>query len=399
MIKLNFILSPLFFLFIVVQSCNKEHDSPQKTTYKKEGRIGVRTTANGKREFYDFASNELFIPMGYNYTHVQEFIWNNKRLSGHSTFNENQYDAEESELMLSKLEEAGYNTVRIFLNPISISSVNNQLNSSYISNLNHFISRAKKHHIGIIITTDMIPISAYNTELQSENDIWWWNHQYIFEDEIQLEVDFWNQLIEALKSLDTPLDVIISYEIRNEFFFHPEHVPFNDNSLSIEHPNSKTYDLNDSIIRNVFMNDCFLYWSSSIRNAILEKDAEALVSVGFYAPEPLGNVALLAIQKSELDFIDLHLYPETAKAYDYNSYFNLLQNSNKLIIMGEFGIVNGDASLGKSNKQVLLDWRDTFTTTFGMDGWIIWTYPTSNGSSLSIPDNDGKIFNAFSPNQ
>jgi endo-1,4-beta-mannosidase len=385
------------FICLFVSSCLDESMTVENNTKPKIGRIGIRINSIGKQEFYDKGNNEKFVPKGYNYTHVGEFTWNGIQITNHITFKPDYYNSDASNSLLIKLKNENYNTVRIFINPLLVANANGDLNTSYVAAIVDFLIKAEKHGIGVIITTDMIPLTAYGTVLQSEDDIWWWNKQYVFNCEIELEKNFWQSLIVQLKNANVSLQTILAYEIRNEFFYHPSHAPFNSSSGIVHHPNGIDYNMAIATDKEALMQASFVYWSTNVRNNIKEVDAEALVAVGFYGPEPLGKPSVLAIQNSELDFVDLHMYPEQHSLSEYIDYFEISQNTEKLIILGEFGIVEDQTINIDVAKNQLLNWRNDCVNSYGIDGWLLWTWDTDSGSKLSISDSNDVLFKAFSP--
>ncbi|WP_075590852.1 cellulase family glycosylhydrolase [Labilibacter marinus] len=362
-------LFSLILFIALLGSCKKEEANPSNINPSRRGQVGVRSN-NGIMEFFDTKNNVKFTPMGYNYTHLLEFTYNDTTLTGHATFNHEYYNAEVTNSLLAQLQEAGYNTIRIFLNPLLLATNKTELNQDYFQNIVDFITKADQHEISVIITTDMIPIAYYNTEIKSEKDIWWWNTQFIYKAEIDLEINFWQTFIDELKNNTVPLEAILAYEIRNEFFFHPDYPPFNQDSGIVEHPNGISYNMSVESERNALLDVSFLHWTSTVRNAIREKDSKALVTVGFYAPEPLGKPSNKAITQSELDFIDIHMYPEHALLGEYANYFDLVANKSKLIIMGEFGYIeNKNVSINKVT-DILLDWKNEAISNYHIDGWL-----------------------------
>jgi endo-1,4-beta-mannosidase len=163
----------------------------------------------------------------------------------------------------------------------------------------------------------------------------------------------------------------------------------------VEHVNGTAYDLALEADKAALLESSFLYWSSAVRDAIRNVDNEALVTVGFFAPAPLGTPSNTAIVNSELDFIDLHMYPQTATLSEYDDYFGLMASKDKLIIMGEFGIIGNDYQDADQVKEILLNWKNDAVTKYHIDGWLMWTWNTGLGSELSFPDDDKLIFKAL----
>lgn len=389
---------PIILFLFIIMSCTKETEVYENSIEKaRTSHIAVRTKIDNSQEFYDQVNEKRFVPMGYNYTHVRQFVYDGIELTGHCTFNIDMYDSEEAQQMFAKLNVAGYNTVRVFLNPLSMADNEGKLELQYVANVVDFLTQAEKQGMSVIITLDMIPLKLYGTPLESEADIWWWNQQYIDENQILLEVNFWTSFIQSLKQTNAPLNAILSYELRNEFFFHPEHAPLNQSNGQIIHPNGKIYDMSKEDDKTKLIEESFVYWSSSVRNAILVQDIDALVSVGFYAPEPYGKPSIIAIEKSELDFVDVHLYPNSYQKNQYADYFKLSQNSNKLIIMGEFGIIEEDNHSTKEIANQLFAWKNDFVEEYKIDGWLLWTWETKNSAKISISDTEQFIFKKMSP--
>jgi hypothetical protein len=402
----NLLFFSLFVISINISSCGtdgvelgsqasiKDNVKGDINHPSRVGRISTRSV-DGVYEFFDSQSLNKFTPKGYNYTQVQEYDWKGETLTGHTTFNAEYYNTDNTKALLSSLHNGNFNTVRVFINPFSISEQFGSLNKQYVQNVAHFIKTADEHGLSVIITLDMIPVTYYDTQLQKEGDIWWWNAQYINQSEINLEIDFWQEFILQLKSNLVPLESILAYQIRNEFFFHPDHAPFN-NTETVEHANGTVYDLALEVDKAALLETSFLYWSSAVRDAIRNVDNEALVTVGFYAPAPLGTPSNTAIVNSELDFVDLHIYPHVATLSEYDDYFGLMASKDKLIIMGEFGIIGDDYQDAEQVKDILLNWKNDAVTKYHMDGWLMWTWNTGQGLELSFLDPDNLIFKALS---
>lgn len=359
--------------------------------------IGIRANNKGDSEFFNREIGDIYIPRGYNYTHVMpltepclvtDFTY-------HSTFNEGVYDSAEAEMMMSALQEAQYNVVRIFLNPECMTDLDRNFRPAYIANLADFLRLAQAHNQFVILTLDMIPSTLYGEPIQKEEDIWWHNAQYLYSDEIALEKAFWQDFITMLRSQNAPLDTILAYELRNEFYFHPEFPPLTDVRGNVTTANGQTYDMSSLADKERMVTENFVYWSSQMRDAIQEIAPTALVTVGFFAPEPFGTPSRAAIFDSELDFVDLHMYPqEDVMMADYVAYFGLDKQPEKLLVMGEYGIVDEAYALETAVSK-LQRWQDE-SCQHNISGWLLWTWKTKQGMELSIPD-DGTIFRALSP--
>lgn len=401
----KFLIVLLILSSVACDTGTSETLEERLVTYRKTnvednlGRISLRKNELQNFEFYDQNTNLTFVPSGYNYTEVNTYHWQNKTLQGHCTFNENVYSHDEANIMLNQLNTYGYNTVRIFLNPLTIADLNGNLLPQYITNLSNFIILAEHYNIGVIITTDLIPLTRHDVTLENEEDITWLNYQYIEQAEIDLEIQFWTDLIHQLIANKVPLDAILAYELRNEMAYTIKQAPFNLTVGNITAANGVTYDMSQLSEKIALSVDSFQFWSKAIRDAIQLIDHNALVTVGFYAnfyaEELVSPLALSALKDSELDFIDLHMYQEWDEAsntyrepLDYAQYFDFNLKHEKAIIMGEFGLLPNynDTRTIAEQAQSLFVWRSIMTDTLGIDGSILWAWNTVNGIAISVPE-------------
>jgi len=399
----------LFIMSMLVFGCQTSQATNEKTVLlpiasvsapahqQTLHQIGIRSNSDGRSEFFNRETGEAYIPRGYNYTHVMPLAepCSVTDFTYHSTFNKGVYDSAEAEAMLSALQEAQYNVVRIFLNPECMTKLDGDLRPAYFANLADFLRLAQTYSQYVIVTLDMIPSTRYGEPIQKEEDIWWHNAQYLYADEIALEKTFWQDFIAALRSQNATLETILAYELRNEFYFHPEFPPLTDVEGKVTIANGQTYDMSLSADKERMVEESFVFWSSQIRDAIRESAPTALVTVGFFAPEPFGTPSRTAIFDSELDFVDLHMYPQADVVQaDYVDYFGLNEQPNKLLVMGEYGVVEGDETLDEAADKLQKWQRESCQQN--ISGWLIWTWTTKEGAELSIPD-DNTLFNAMSP--
>lgn len=372
-----------------------ETASPQRPVQLQ---IAVRTNDAGVGEFYDKLTGDLFSPRGYNYTHVMPLTEPClvTGISYHSTFNVGVYDAGEAAGMLAALQTAQYNVVRVFLNPECMTDREGNLLPAYITNLADFLSLAHSYGQMVIVTTDLIPSTRYGDPIQEEADIWWQNTQYLYADEMALEKKFWRDFITALRAQNAPLDAILAYELRNELYFHPDFAPLNQELGTITAANNQTYDMALQADKERMAAESVVYWIAQMRETIQALDPIALVTLGFFAPEPFATPSRSAIFDSELDFVDLHMYPQAdVTLADYVTYFGLDEAPEKPLLMGEFGVVDEPGtSLAKAASK-LQSWQ-VESCRYNFTGWLLWTWSTEEGVELSLRD-DGTLFDALSP--
>lgn len=394
-------LRSIFYLGLVVVVSLLFACSAQDTTTQAEDELPpIEVTYNtaGKGLFMNTVTETQFIPKGYNYTHVTA-ISKPCLVEGvyyHSTFNEDSYDQQEAASMLNDLNVKGYNAVRVFINPECIMQANGNFSADYLNNVKHFLSQAKIYAVRVIVTLDQLPSVLYGDPIQIESDITWLNSQYFKQSDIDKEKTFWQDFITYLKNDGAPLDVIFSWELRNEFGFKTDLPPFTLTQGAYMAANGHAYDMSVEQNKYQLAVDGFIYWSREIRNAIHSVDPGSFVSVGFYASESIWNgIALSALASSDLDFVDLHLYPQPGVSFEhYVNYFGLNNAYSKPIIMGEFGAVESYGYSFDEQLVILQQWLIN-ACQYGIQGGLLWTWDTIEGVQLSTQD-EGLFYNALS---
>lgn len=81
-------------------------------------RIGIKTDAETQKKiFYNRTTGAEFIPRGYNYTVLESRGTTDDCKNKHVTFDYNKYNAYEAGRFLDEMVGAGYNTVRVMIDP------------------------------------------------------------------------------------------------------------------------------------------------------------------------------------------------------------------------------------------------------------------------------------------
>ena len=99
--------------------------------------------------------------------------------------------------------------------------------------------------------------------------------------------------------------------------------------------------------KQLMMDENLVWWADRVRQAILSVDSTALVSMGFLWPQgpnparvgdPRVVRARPMIDKSTLDFVDVHLDPGVELTFDeYMENYELTTAAAKPVVLGEFG--------------------------------------------------------------
>jgi len=385
----------------------------EPTVLPLEHRIAIRTI-DGVGEFYDRITGEKFIPRGNNYIRVaSQQGYSGEAIFYHSTFNTDQYNPEEVEMALARMQAQGYNVARVFITgacrDYCLGDQVAGLRDGYISNVADFHTRAKSHSFYVIITLDGEPASPYYIRLLDttwSNDFQGTNKSYLTGGGLLVAKEFWQDFIGELLSQAAPLDAILAYELRNELFYEANATPLTYQAGVFTTVNGKSYNLASTEDRQDMMDENLLYWIDQVQTAILERDPTALVTVGFFVPQApnptrIGDTRLIetrpVIWQSSLDFIDLHPYPGFSFSLSqYVENFGMQGMQEKPIIIGEFGAIRSSYSSENKAARAMQDWQAE-SCQYGFDGWLLWTYDMPDQIFYNALSGKAQIDQALAP--
>lgn len=348
-------------------------------------RIGIRVV-NGVGEFYDRVSGEKFVPRGMNYVRLaQQTKADGSATFGHSFFDPGKYDSSQVAGNLAKMHADGYNVVRVFLSPDTMGTPTGGLSEPYMKNVAGFLEYAKSNGIYAIFTLDWIPGGKYGEILSRDccSEFALMNANFLPPAGLRANQAFFQDFIKDLYALNAPIEMILSYQLRNEMFYDSDQPPLSLPSGVVTTANGKSYDMSKAGDKERMLEENLVYWIDALRTSILQVDTTALVSVGFFHPqEPhrsrIGDPRLVvsapAIWQSKADFIDLHAYPGfDLNLQQYVENFGVNGMEIKPIIMGEFGgEVKRFPSIQAAARK-FIDWQ-VESCKYGFDGWIFWTW-------------------------
>ncbi len=379
-------------------------------------RIGVRTVG-GRGEFYDRSTNAVFVPRGANYVRLATQVgWTGNIFDYHSTFNVTLYDGASADAVLARMSSDGFTVVRVFLNGCceanSLGNPAGGLSAPYLANVADFLTRAKSHGIGVLITTDDIPmVGGYENVLyQSCCDTFNADNMNVLTAQgLTAHAMMWRDLITGLQAQHAPLDAIFAYELRSELSFDITYPPLSLVTGTVTTGNGQAYDMSSSLSKQAMMDDNMVYWSSHLRDTIVALDPGALVTVGFFEPQSpnpsrAGDVRVTrpypAIAQSTIDFVDLHPYAGVQLTIDqYAENFGEDAFPSKPVIMGEFGAPTLSFGTASSAAQALVAWQ-TGSCPHHFAGWVMWTWNTEEqpgGTFWAMTSADSVIEKSLSP--
>ena len=375
-------------------------------------RIGIRTV-NHKAEFFDRLTKKAFVPRGNNYIRLAHL----KKITGgefiyHSTFNPGLYDSAAVATDLGKMRQDRYNVVRVFLNYGSvdgIGGVGGRLSKPYMDNVVDFLRRVKADNIYVIFTIDWLPIPRRTSSVDSLwcSDFQCTNAHILTPEGLAANKAFFAEFVRELRIRSAPLDAILAYELRNELTFEPQLSPLSLSSGTVKIANGKTYDLSSPDEKTKMLNEGLVYWINQVRATIRAFDPTTLVTVGFIPPKDPAmslksqklSITRAAFQESQMDFIDVHVYPmaDGATLEEFVDRFGLREVINKPIVMGEFGVLRQHYPSAEAAARGLQKWQAA-SAQFGISGWLLWAWD-SDGSpdTYDALDRSGLIDRVMAP--
>ena len=388
------------------------HPPAVPTTQPAEHRIGVRVV-DGVGEFYDRQTGETFIPRGNNFARLD---WQAKRTGGQtytfSTFNPGFYNHDEASQALAQMSALGYNVVRVFLdgNAIDGNGGPNGLSPKFMDNVADFLWLAKDNGIYVIFVKQWLPDSPRYSDIIARDCCETFgvsNAIHLAPAGVEAHRLFFQDLVRALIERGAPLDAIFSYNVSNEIYFDGDQPPLNWDSGVVLLGNGKSYDMSKPEDKQRMMDDGLVIIIDAVREAVLELDPTALVSVGFFqpqAPNPtrIGDARLIrtyaAIWESSADYIDLHTYPGgDLMLAQYVENYEMNDMQLKPIMIGEFGAFRFAFPDIEVAAQALVDWQ-VESCRYGFDGWLLWTWDDIGDSEMyTAVEADGVINQALAP--
>ena len=377
-------------------------------------RFGVRTTSS-LAQFYDRASGNAFTPRGNNYVRLAMLTDPDGSPDyTHSTFSVGLYDSARAEAALSMMQTSGYNVVRVFLWGCCDGTIGDPaggLSSAYIQNVVDFLQRARTHAIGVIFTSQWLPVYGGYTDSLGDcqpqfDDI---NLTNLSSCGVNATRKFFHDYVQALVNAGAPLDAIFAYDLWNEYYYNAIAAPLNTTSGTVTTANGKTYDMSSAASQQQMMDDGLAYFADQNRSAILAIDPTALVTMSFFTPQGpnptrIGDFRIIevypAVANSTLDYVDLHAYPIASSLTmdQFAENFGFVGYQQKMpILMGEFGAFTADYASVMDAATGLQGWQ-TQSCAYNFQGWLLWTWDTDEQTELwNALSQTGAINQSLSP--
>ncbi|SEE28405.1 cellulase family glycosylhydrolase [Jiangella alba] len=376
-----------------------------------------RIAAGEHRQLVDTETGRPFIPRGYNYVRLAPQPWNPEE-PYHSTFEPGQYDGERAGAALAEQSAAGYNTVRVFVDPghgqDNLNGTPHGLghgdddtstgNAEYLDNLADFVRRAAANGMYVLPSLDAFPQNAHYFDIVAQSappeNVSGRNTNYMYEGFVAAkEAYLANFTTEMTDRLGPLMSTFLALQLDNEATFAADEAPFAQASGTFTAPDGTTYDMSVPEQRQAAADDTIVAYADAATAAAKEVDPDLMVTMGAFTNRAVGKpgydgfathcagdacegdfryparVSTLT-RESALDFFDIHTYP--TPQYTLEESLNSVEwpQVEGVVINGEFGAQRdryGD-DIGRAAEAMRA--HQVESCAFELTGWLFWTWDT-----------------------
>lgn len=380
-----------------------------------EHRIRIRVV-DGEGEFYDTETAETFVVQGTNYIFVQDPSgrWVSEPLD---TFD---YDPDQIRADFSRLAEAGFTTVRIFLDPcgnppgcITQPGVPG-LDGDYLDNVVDAISAAAETGIYLLITSNDIPDHGGYGDLAnagaSSSIAGYRNAHYLTGPGHDAAVAYWGDVMEGLAERGARFDHVLAWSLLNEQWLFGEQPPLSLTEGLVTTADGATYDMADPDQKSEMVANNLNRYVERVVDTIKTTDPTALVTMGFFSPQFPNPTAIggtwyvdtagYLTGSAPLDFYDFHAYPgEDIPLDQIAENFGVQLSPDKPVVMGEYGPFKERFGEITTAARSISDWV-VESCSLGFDGWIYWSYrsnPTVGDTTWGLTSEEGFLLDTLAP--
>ncbi|HRK55340.1 MAG TPA: discoidin domain-containing protein [Cyclobacteriaceae bacterium] len=370
-------------------------------------------SVGGKAKFWNSTTNTEFLMRGVNY------FWLMPGIVGERFFGVGDFVESRVRNDFIKLKGNGYNTVRIFLDlcnegPGCIANASGGLSSTYLDNIVKTLKIAKEEGVYLILTSNDLPDEGGYWEISdlgtSSQFAGYRNGHYLTAKGVESAQVYWTDLLKGLYDKSAPFDNVLAWSILNEQWYFRTQPPFSLTTGTVTTANGLSYDMSSSADKKKMAVDGMVHYISKVREVMSKYDPNALVTMGFFAPNypnPIGLGDFRYVETADLltsanlDFFDFHAYSGDDDLMPLAENFGMLGFESKPIIMGEFGsFVDRYATLDDA-IQAAQSWMAE-SCNYGFDGWLYWGLYRASGvgdATWSFFDEGNELLESMSPNE
>jgi hypothetical protein len=383
-------------------------------------RIQIRTSADGRAEFYDVDSGMPFTMRGANEIDlVKVGVYFQDRL-----FSTSVWDSEAFRADMRASASRGYNTARIFFDscnsgPTCIANPNGPgLVGAYLDNMVEGMRIAKEEGIYLQLTSNDIPDHGGYGDMAnreaSDTMAGYRNAHMLTASGHEAAHRYWTDLMAGLAERHAPFDAVLGWELLNEQWLFSLQPPLSLSSGMVEATAvGRSYDMADAAQKRQMVADSVLAYIQDLRQVILNQDPTALVTMGFFAPQfpnptSIGDhwyvdTASLIQRGAELDYYDFHAYPGSdIPLAQIAENFGMQGYAHKPIVMGEVGAFRSQYDTVDAAARATTRWIAD-SCDLGFDGWLYWTFraaPLAVGDATwGLTDEGNTLLDLMAPDQ
>jgi hypothetical protein len=363
--------------------------------------------------FVQRGSNQRFHPRGFHYVRLRPD-------GAHYVFAPSLYDPNRAEAMLADLSRNGFNVVRVFIGAVETVE-DGRLSPRLMANFCDFLERAERHGVYVIVVVDWVAnAKRYNDIIgNTPANVESVQVHYLDQRHIAAKALYLQDFIGAIKGHNPRLlSAVFAYELENESYMDSAYKPFSESSGKFEFM-GKSYDMSSAKELQELVDLASARRCNALVKAIHAVDADAMVSCSVYtfnavgrtgpgalrtdkSPETRFPMRPLAMVKTKLSYIDIHLYSFTEeglerdlRSIEWTKLRPACKKAGKPLFVGECGAF-------KSQIPTLAEAADAMTRHIGrvMDkgfaGYCYWTYDCDEQTDLyNAKMGGGEIFRAL----
>lgn len=259
---------------------------------------------------------------------------------------------------------------RVFIDHLAIHGIVESddspcLSPIYMDKVCRYLSAARKNGVYVILTFPWFPDSAayYKIDKTKPENKPYHNASYFHPLYIEVKTRYLSDFGKTLKARNPDLlNAIFAYELENESHFCKDEFPFTLNDPYFPFITS-SYDLRKPEEKQRLADDAIINWADLCVKAFRRHDKTALVAANVFTFHAVGRSSPvshfgempgdlrfparpLALLKSSIDFLDIHLYATAdveesmktdLKSVEFSEVKKECLKKGKPLIMGEFG--------------------------------------------------------------
>ncbi|MEW5871548.1 MAG: hypothetical protein AB1894_19900 [Chloroflexota bacterium] len=397
---------------------------PTRTpTQEPAHRIAVRRVeAGGAGEFYDTLTGDRFVPRGANY--IDFIVLDRTGSYASGVLMPGRFDAQRVRADFQRLAGLEYNTVRLLFDrcgsgPDCIGLQGGSgLNPAYLDNLVEVMRIARDEGIYLLLASSYAPLEGgywprfeqeFSGAEQAGFDTPQSNAYFLHLGGVAMQARYWGDLLLALVERGAPLDVILGWELKEEYFLYAQRPPLAGYSGQVTTANGMIYNVDLAERWQEMIVESTQYWVETLAGVIKQRDSQALVSVGLTPPAaPNGyesqgryGLSLSMLGAAPLDFVDFQVQIDgelTLQQAAEN--FGALDEDTRPVILGASGLSKEVAPSVYSAQTLAANWLAE-ACTLGVDGWLQWTYDAQPDGLQppfwSLLDENERLLQALAP--